>query len=79
MTTLVNLGALDEASVKHDPFDYVMTSEAMSAEDAARIIADYPEVPTAGNYRPDEVTYGPAFGALVTELQSQEFADNFPA
>ena len=75
MATLVNLGALDEAPVKHDPFAYLMTSEVMSAEDAARIIADYPEVPTAGNYRPDEVTYGPAFGALVTELQSQEFAD----
>jgi len=75
VATLVNLGALDEAPVKHDPFAYLMTSEVMSAEDAARIIADYPEVPTAGNYRPDEVTYGPAFGALVTELQSQEFAD----
>lgn len=79
MTTLVNLGALDEAPVKHDPFDYLMTTDAMSAEDAARIIADYPEVPTAGNYRPDELTYGPAFGALLSELTSQEFADRMGA
>ena len=79
MNTLVNLGALDEAPIIHDPFDHLMTCEAMSVEDSARIIADYPEVPTAGNYRPDEVTYGPTFGALMTELRSQELADHMGA
>ncbi|TDJ36999.1 MAG: 2OG-Fe(II) oxygenase [Gammaproteobacteria bacterium] len=79
MTTLVNLGALDAAPIIHDPFDHLMTSEAISAEDSARIIADYPEVPTAGNYRPEEVTYGPTFGDLMTELRSQELADRMGA
>lgn len=75
MSALVNLQAVERAEVKHEPFDYLTTPAALSAEDAERIIADYPETPTAGNYRPDEVSYGPAFESLLGELRSQELAD----
>lgn len=79
MTGLVNLEALDSAAVKHDPFDYLTTQEAMTAEAAERVIADYPTVPTAGNYRPDELSFGPAFQELLDQLRSQEFADHMGA
>ncbi len=76
---LVNLEALDRAEVKHDPFDYLMTTDAIALEDTDRVIADYPNVPTAGNYRPDELDYGPHFDALLTDIRSQEFADHIGA
>jgi len=72
--TLINLEALRQAPLQTDPFDFMVVPGFLSPEALSRVNADYPAIDSAANHPLDSLSYGPAFGALMDEIQDQPFA-----
>lgn len=70
----IDYAALERAPLAREPFEHLVVPDAVAAKARAALERDFPRPPRAGNFQPDEVETGPAFGALVEELQSPEFA-----
>ena len=71
---LINLSALEKATVSTDPFPYTVVPDFLSADALAAANADYPVITSAANHALDDLSYGPAFARLISELESEEFA-----
>ena len=78
---MLNLAALRETALAHDPYDHLIVDGFVPAEELAAVNRDFPHVPSAGSFPLAELSYGPAFGGLVDELLGPEFqsavADRF--
>jgi hypothetical protein len=72
--TLINLEALRQAPLQTDPFDFMVVPGFLSPEALSRVNADYPAIDSAANHPLDSLSYGPAFAALMDEIQDQPFA-----
>ncbi|MEQ8516521.1 MAG: 2OG-Fe(II) oxygenase, partial [Chromatocurvus sp.] len=72
--TMLNLSALEQAAVSTDPFPYTVVPGFLSPEALAAANADYPAITSAANHALEDVSYGPAFAQLITELESDDFA-----
>jgi len=72
---MTNLNALRAAEVHTDPFDFLVVPGFVDRETLARINADYPAIDTAANHDLESLSYGPAFAALMAELQQPAFAE----
>jgi hypothetical protein len=72
--SLIKLDVLRTAPLQTDPFDFLVAPGFIDAGDLARINNDYPAIDTAANHDLDNLTYGPAFGSLMEELQGPAFA-----
>lgn len=70
---MLNLAALEATPVAHDPFDHVIVDDFVARAHAPAVSHDYPAIRTTGSYPLSELTYGPAFGALVSDLQGAPF------
>ena len=57
-----------------DPFDFMVAPGFLAPEPLSRINADYPAIDTAANHSLENLSFGPAFGNLMDELQGAEFA-----
>ena len=73
--TQINLDALRAAQLQTDPFDFLVAPGFLSGEVLARVNADYPQIETAANHALENLSAGPAFSALMDELQGQDFAE----
>lgn len=71
--TLMNLEALRRAELQSDPFDYLVVPDFLATGALARVNADYPPIETAANHPLDRLESGPAFAALMRELQGPAF------
>ena len=64
-----------------DPFDFLVLPDFVRPEARAAINRDYPNVQHGGSYPVDVLRYGPAFAALLGELNGREtrraFEDKF--
>ncbi len=78
-TAMIDLGALDAASVHRHPFDFFAVPEFLKPDALAAAIASYPDIPGPGNHRPETCSYGPAFGALLDELRSPALRERVEA
>jgi len=72
--SLINLDVLRAAQLHTDPFDFLVAPGFLSKEVLAQINADYPAIDTAANHALENLQYGPAFKALMEELQDAAFA-----
>ena len=67
--TLLDLDAIRAARTERVPFDYFLASRVLSADAAAEIAHDFPRLAGPGLYPADEAGGGPAFRALIAEIQ----------
>ena len=72
--SLINLDALRKAELKTEPFDYLVVPGFLDNEVLSRVNADYPAIDTAANHALENLTCGPAFADLMSEMQGVEFA-----
>jgi SM-20-related protein len=72
--SLLNINALRDAQLQTDPYDYLVVSDFLSADNLAKVNKDYPAIDTAANHDLDNLTYGAAFGALMDELRGPAVA-----
>jgi len=59
MASVLNLDALNAASVKAEPYPYFAVERSISAEAVTDIIRDFPKINDGGSYNLDDVTIGP--------------------
>jgi len=72
--SLINLDVLRNAQLHTDPFDFLVAPGFLSSEVLAQVNADYPAIDTAANHALESLQCGPAFKALMEELQDPAFA-----
>jgi SM-20-related protein len=60
-----------------EPFGYIVVPAFVRPEAIQLINADYPDISRPGSFPLGQLTYGPAFGTFVDELESAEFRDAF--
>lgn len=71
---MINLPALEQATLSTDPFPFMVVPDFLSPEALRAANADYPAITSAANHALEDLTYGPAFARLIGELQSPGFA-----
>ena len=64
---MLNLAALRHTPLARDPYEHVIVDNFVSADATKAVTGDFPKVTTTGSYPLSELSYGPAFGALVDE------------
>jgi hypothetical protein len=74
---VIDLERLAATSVARDPFMYVVVPDFIRRERLDAVLDDFPAINGPSNYTPEQLTYGPAFGALLTELCSDATRDAF--
>jgi len=70
---MLNLAALRQTPLVRDPFDHLIVDDFVPRDVMPAVAGDFPTVPTNGSFPLTEVTYGPAFGKLIDELQGPDF------
>jgi len=70
---VLNLGALRDAPLRRDPFDFVVARDLIRPEARALLERDFPRITHAGSFPVSELAYGPGFGALLAELRGPDF------
>jgi hypothetical protein len=77
----LDLTALEATPLEHEPFDYVIVPGFVRPEARTAINADYPRIDSPGSFPVGQLSYGPAFRALVQALEGpavrQAFARKF--
>ena len=71
---MINLDALRAAQLHTDPFDYLVAPGFLDADTLARVNDDYPPIDSAANHALENLSPGPAFSALMDELQGPALA-----
>ena len=75
--SLLDLATFKATQLCREPFEYLIVPRFLKAEGLARIHADYPKVDRPGSFPLSEVTYGPAFAALIDELRGDAVREAF--
>src|SRR5262249_46801309 len=71
------LAALEATPLERDPFDYVIVPGFVRPEARTAINADYPRIDSAGSFPIGQLSYGPAFRALVEALEGPAVCQTF--
>lgn len=71
---ILNLDKLRATHLETDPFDFLIVPDIFSPDTLREINQDYPKIDTAANHALDNLSYGPAFGKLMGELQGAPLA-----
>lgn len=66
----IRLDALRDAARVTDPFSFVYVPGFIAEDMRARVYADFPLIDKAGSFPVDQLSCGPAFGALIRALES---------
>src|SRR5258705_6853834 len=70
----LDMEALRRARVQTEPFSYLIVRGFVRAQALPAIGADFPVIAHAGSFPLSTLSYGPAFGALVSDLEGSELA-----
>src|SRR5579864_4037736 len=73
----LDLEAFRAQPLTRKPFEHLVVPGFIRAAAFAAINAQYPKIETHGSFPVTQVAYGPAFQALLDELESDEFRDAF--
>ena len=76
MKTL-DLQAFRATPLVREPFDYLIVPGFVKPEVREAVNKDYPQCPDLGSFPLERLKYGPAFGEMVEELESEEFRRAF--
>lgn len=71
--TFFDLDALRRTPVVHEPFTFAVTPQAILAEALPSLLQDFPAIDKPGSFPVGQVSYGPAFEALLEEIEGPEF------
>jgi hypothetical protein len=74
---LLNLGALRQAPLVREPFNFTVVKDFIRPADAAAVRADFPVIADPGLSPVEATRYGPWFAELIKELRSEEAARAF--
>jgi SM-20-related protein len=75
--SFLDLDRFRAAPLATEPFGYIVVPAFVRPEALQLINTDYPDISRSGSFPLGQLTYGPAFGAFVSELESAEFRDAF--
>jgi hypothetical protein len=67
--SLIDLDAVRAAQTAREPFDHFVAAKVLSDDAAAEITADFPQLAGPGLYPAGEAGGGPAFRALIREIE----------
>ena len=67
----LDIDALRAAPLAREPYDHVIVPGFVRGDALQPLVRDYPRIDRAGSFPVAEVDYGPAFGALVGELDGE--------
>ena len=76
---MIDLDALKRMPLQRDPFDFLVVPDFMRPDALAAAIADYPDISGPGNHKPGSLHYGPAFAALLDDLESAALSEHLGA
>ncbi len=68
----LDLKRLADTPLARDPFDHAIVPGFVRAEAAAAIDADFPQIGDGGSFPVDSFPHGPAFAALIAELEGAD-------
>ncbi len=75
--SMLDFTAFDKAPLQHDPCDFLFVPSFLNAEALQQVNRDYPEIEEPGNFEPDKLAFGPAFAALLEELNGPVLKKKF--
>jgi SM-20-related protein len=75
----LDLAAFRATPLAREPFNYLIVPRFIKAEALAAIHQDYPRVDGPGSFPVGQLAYGPAFGALLEEMEGPEMRVAFAA
>ena len=73
--SLVNVEAVRNAPVSHEPYDYFLGSGLLKEEAVPDLKRDFPDIGKPGYLTVDEVALKGRFKTLIEELESPEFTE----
>ena len=73
MTNILNLEALQNASLNSQPYPYFTVERSISDAAVKAVIADFPKTHDGGSYNLDDVKIGPEFDKFLKSLDTPEF------
>ncbi len=73
----IDLDGFRATSLCRDPYDHVIVPGFLKTDAIAAIDADYPKLEKPGSFALGGLEFGPAFAALVEELQDAAVRDAF--
>ncbi len=76
---LFDLAAFEATPLVHDPFDFLIVPGFIRRGALKALNRDFPVIEGPGNASPEGLQYGPAFAALLEELQGEALAARFAA
>jgi len=76
---LLNLAEIQSATLKRDPYPYMVVEDVINADAIEAILGDFPAIDYPGSIPVSEVRYGPAFQTLLDELNGPAFRDTIAA
>ena len=77
LNAALNLEALRAAALCRDPYDYLIVQGFVREAALPVVVGDYPAIEHPGSFPVSELSYGPAFDALLDELESPVVAQAF--
>ncbi len=72
---MLNFDAIAGSPVADGPFSFFATQSVLSAVDLAAVRADFPDIRKPGIFPLSELSYGPAFTALIEDIRSTQLED----
>jgi SM-20-related protein len=73
----LDLAAFRAMPLEREPFQYLVVPGFIKQDALARINADYPKISERGSFPVSQLACGPAFRALLDQLESDEFRAAF--
>jgi SM-20-related protein len=74
---MLDIEAFQATELVREPFPYLIVPGFLKAEARAAVHDDYPDIARPGSFPTTEVEYGPAFAALLREMQGPELRAAF--
>lgn len=73
MSQMLNLQAIEAATVAKDPYPYFVVDQSISGDEISNVLKDFPDIDKGGSFPLDQLPCGPKMDALVKELDSPAF------
>ncbi|MGH7002479.1 MAG: 2OG-Fe(II) oxygenase [Alphaproteobacteria bacterium] len=76
---MLDLDRFGAAPISHAPFDHVIVPGFIRPDALPALNADFPPIAKGGSYPPEVLRYGPAFAALIEEIEGEAMRKAFEA
>ena len=80
-SAMFDLEAFVATPLQTDPYDFIVVPGFLKADALKAVNRDYPQIEQAGNFPVEDLSYGPAFEAMIAQLTGptirKAFAEKF--